>query len=183
MAALVLAALAAAGAHDVLAWRSSLAQQHHHTWLPGDPVRSLLSLDDDVAVRRAVRAYRIARATPRGYDNGETQARVRSRAEVLLSDLSASRKAALASQGSDLLGVLVARGGRVAGGVTADDRALEAFSAAVTRDPANADARYNLELLLRRTHASSTRQGAGNGSGTRGRGRRGAGAGTPGRGY
>jgi hypothetical protein len=176
-ALLLLAALvAAAGAHDVLAWRSSLAQQHHHTWLPGDPVGSLLALRDDAALRRAVHAYTVARDTPRGYDNGETQARVRSRAEVLLADLGTS-------QGNELLGVLVARAGRVTGGITAEDRALDAFATAIILDTSNGDAKYNLELLLRRTRATSTRQGAGNGSGSRGRGRRGAGAGTPGRGY
>jgi hypothetical protein len=67
--------------------------------------------------------------------------------------------------------------------VTADDRAREAFEAAVRRDPANLDAKYNLELLLRRTRATATREGPGNGSGALGQGRRGAGSGTPGRGY
>lgn len=196
--AAVLAALAAVlvlGAHDLLAWRSSIAHgdtllrthpAYAHwlpaAWLPGDPVRPLLALDDDLALRRAVRAYDVAIATPRGYDSGDTQTRVRSAAEVRLSDVSAESDARAASQAGDLLGVLVARGGSIAGGVTPDDRAAQAFAAAVQRDPANVDAKYNLELVLRRARARATRRGPGNGSGTRGRGH-GAAAGTPGRGY
>ena len=77
----------------------------------------------------------------------------------------------------------IAGSGRVTGGITADDRARSTFEAAIRRDPGNTAARYNLELLLRRTRATSTRQGPGNGSGALGHGRRGAGSGTPGRGY
>ena len=39
-------------------------------------MRSVLALDDDLDLRRAVRSFEFAEATPRGYDNGETQARV-----------------------------------------------------------------------------------------------------------
>ncbi|HEX7084440.1 MAG TPA: hypothetical protein VF186_10035 [Gaiellaceae bacterium] len=187
-ALLAVAAVAAAlAAHDVLAWRAAL---HHgdrvpevRSWLPGDPVPSALGLHDDVRLRRAVRAFDAAISTSRGFDAGETRDRVRSAAEVKLSNVAAGRDAAAASQAGDLLGVLVAQGGTVTGGVTADERAQDAFDAAIRRDFANADAKYNLELLLRRTKATSTRHGAGTGSGTRGRGNRGAGAGAPGRGY
>jgi hypothetical protein len=191
-----LAAVLAVAAHDVLSWRSAIARGDARlgsrpasaSWsaaslLPGDPVRRVLALDDDLALRRAVRAFRTAESTPRGFDNGVTQTRVRSAAEIVLSDLAAHGSPARASQAGDLLGVLVARGGRVTGGVSADDRARAAFEAAIRRDPANVDAKYNLELLLRRTRATGTRQGPGNGSGAHGRGRRGAGSGTPGRGY
>jgi hypothetical protein len=194
---LVLAAVAlAVAAHDALAWRSALtrgdarlasapasARWRASTVLPGDPARSALELGDDLALRRAVRAFLVAEATRRGFDNGVTQTRVRSGAEILLSDLAARGSAASASQAGDLLGVLVASAGQVVGGVTPDDRARSAFEAAVRRDPANVDAKYNLELLLRRTKANTTRQGPGSGSGSLGHGRRGAGAGTPGRGY
>jgi hypothetical protein len=193
---LVLALVLALVAHDALSWRSALsrgdkrlasapanAQWRATTLLPGDPARALLALGDDVALRRAVRAFLVAEATPRGFDNGVNQTRVRSGAEIVLSDLAARGPAANASQAGDLLGVLVAKAGRVVGGVTADDRARAAFEAAVRRDPANVDAKYNLELLLRRTKATTTRQGPGSGSGALAHGRRGAGAGTPGRGY
>jgi hypothetical protein len=190
------AAVLAAGAHDALSWRSALARGDARlaahpatagwratTLLPGDPAGRLMAVSDDLALRRAVRAYLVAEATPRGFDNGVNRTRTRATAEILLSDLAAHGSAADASQSGDLLGVLVARGGSVVGGVTADDRARAAFEAAVRRDPSNSDAKYNLELLLRRTRATSTRHGAGTGSGALGRGRRGAGAGTPGLGY
>jgi hypothetical protein len=197
VAVLVLLAVGLAlAAHDALSWRSTLdrgdarltsrpasAQWRASTLLPGDPSRSLLALDDDLALRRAVRAFLVAEATPRGFDNGVNQTSVRSRAEILLSDLAAQGSSANASQAGDLLGVLVAKAGRVTGGVTADDRARAAFEAAVRRDPSNVDAKYNLELVLRRTKATTTRQGPGSGSGALAHGRRGAGAGTPGRGY
>jgi hypothetical protein len=192
----VVAVALAFAAHDLLAWRSAFAhgdaalaahpanaRWSPSTVLPGDPTRSVLGLGDDVQLRRAVRAFDVAIATGRGFDAGETQDRVRSAAEARLSDITATGSARQASQAGDLLGVLVAAAGAVTGGVTADDRAQDAFDAAVRRDASNADAKYNLELLLRRTRATSTRQGPGNGAGTQGRGRRGAGAGTPGRGY
>ena len=197
--AVVLAALAivlALAAHDARSWQSTFtrgdarlasspgqASWRTTTLLPGDPVRAVLTLGDDIELRRAVRTFLVAEATPRGFDNGVTQTRVRSRAEVVLADLAAHGSAARASQAGNLLGVLVVRAGRVTGGVTADDRARAAFEAAIRRDPSNADAKYNLELLLRRTQATATRQGPGSGSGSRGHGRRGAGSGTPGRGY
>jgi hypothetical protein len=192
----LLAAVLALAAHDALSWRSALsrgdarlaaghtgAQWRAPTLLPGDPTKSLLALGDDLALRRAVRAFLVAEATPRGFDNGVTQTRVRSGAEIVLSDLAARGPAAKASQAGNLLGVLVVKAGQVVGGVTADDRARAAFEAAVRRDPSNLDAKYNLELLLRRTKATTTRQGPGSGAGALAHGRRGAGAGTPGRGY
>jgi hypothetical protein len=181
-----LAAVLAAGAHDVLAWRHALRGAEPRvarTWLPGDPARSVLRLDDDLALRRAVRSFRIAYTTGRGFDNGVTRTTRRSVAEVRLTDVAAHGTAADASQAGNLLGVLVVSGGRVTGGITADDRARSTFEAAIRRDPTNTAARYNLELLLRRTRATATRQGPGNGSGALGHGRRGAGSGTPGRGY
>jgi hypothetical protein len=185
LALVAFAVLLALAARDVLAWRYALSHGHLRAaaLLPGDPARSFLALDDDLALRRAVRAFLVAEATPRGFDGGVTQTRTRSAAEVTLTDLAARGAPAAASQAGDLFGVLVARGGRVTGGITADDRARAAFEAAVRRDPSNTAAKYNLELLLRRTRATATRQGPGNGSGALGRGRRGAGSGTPGRGY
>jgi len=192
----VLAVVLALAAHDALSWRSALsrgdvrlvrapadARWRASTLLPGDPTRTVLSLGDDLALRRAVRSFLVAEATPYGFDNGVTQTSVRSGAEVVLSDLAARGSAAAGSQAGDLLGVLVEKGGRVTGGVTADDRARAAFEAAIRRDASNVDAKYNLELLLRRTKATTTRQGPGSGSGSLGHGQRGAGAGTPGRGY
>jgi hypothetical protein len=186
----------ALAAHDAANWRTTLvtgdrqlarrpsaAQWQAVTWLPGDPVRRLDGLTDGLELRRAIRFFAVAERTGVAFDNGASRGRARASAEIALSDASQHGPATSASQASNLLGVLVAVGGRVLGGVTADDRARSAFEAAIRRDPSNTDAKYNLELLLRRTAAQATRQGQGNGTGSRGRGRRGAGAGTPGRGY
>jgi hypothetical protein len=180
------AAALAAVAHDALVWRDVLRGREvrvARAWLPGDPVGSALAVDDVLAQRSAVRSFRVAYTTGRGFDNGVTRTTRRSIAEVRLADVAARGSLRDASQAGNLLGVLVAGGGRVTGGVTADDRARSTFEAAIRRDPSNAAAKYNLELLLRRTRATATRQGPGTGSGALGRGRRGAGSGTPGRGY
>jgi hypothetical protein len=188
-AAVVLVAVAAAlaaVAHDALVWRDVLRGREvrvARAWLPGDPVGSALAVDDVLAQRRAVRSFRVAYTTGRGFDNGVTRTTRRSVAEVRLADVAAHGSFADASQAGNLLGVLVAGGGRVTGGIAADDRARSTFEAAIRRDPTNAAAKYNLELLLRRTRATATRQGPGSGSGALGRGQRGAGSGTPGRGY
>jgi hypothetical protein len=183
---LLLAALLAAATHDVRAWRDVLRGDDvraARTWLPSDPVGSALAVDDELALRRSVRAFRVAYTTGRGFDNGVTRATRRSVAEVQLADVAAHGSAEDASQAGNLLGVLVVGSGRVTGGITADDRARSTFETAIRRDPANVAAKYNLELLLRRTRATATREGPGSGSGALGHGLRGAGSGTPGRGY
>jgi hypothetical protein len=96
--------------------------------------------------------------------------------------VAASGPPAHASQAQTLLGVLAASGGRVAG-QTPEERSRAAFEAAVRTDPANAVAKYDLELLVRRMEARGEREEPGAGSGPGARGRRGAGAGTPGKGY
>jgi hypothetical protein len=194
-AALVLAALALLLARDVRAWNDGLARgdrtyadtPRSATWeastsLSGDPARRLVGIDDDLALRRAVRAFAVAEATGRGFDNGVSRATARSAAEGALADVAATGSPRQASQANDLLGVLLAGGGRFAVSGP-EDRQRAAFEAAVRADPTNADAKYNLELLLRRDRPTGTREGPGRGSGSRGGGRRGAGSGTPGRGY
>ncbi len=152
------------------------------TVVPGDPGGSLLDVSDDLLVRDAFRLYGVARATPEGYDNGQERAATRAHAEVALAEVTSKGSAVQASAAGNLLGVLLtdATGG---GAAAAEDRARASFDAAIRADPGNADAKYNLELLLRRQRVVGTRAGKTNGSGARGASRRGAGAGTPGSGY
>ena len=192
-----LCAFAAAGlAHDAHSWRSALAhgdarfqrapaaaRWNAHAWLPGDPAARLLPVGGEVALRGAVQAFDAAERTGTGFDNGVQRARVRSGATVALSKLAAERSGATTSQANDLLGVLLASAGQTANGETGDDQALAVFQAAVRADPANVDAKYNLELALRRAQPTGVRRGPGNGTGPSEAGRRGAGSGTPGRGY
>jgi hypothetical protein len=194
--ALALAAAAVALGRDASSWEdavragdATLARSPARAdWridpiVPGDPARRLLGIGGDVEVRQALRAYLVAERAPQGFDLGERRARARSAAEALLSDVAAAQDGAPASQAENLIGVLVHRTGRVADGTTAEDRSIAAFETAVRLDPGNADAKFNLELMLRRARATGAREGPGAGSGPRGPGRRGAGAGTPGRGY
>jgi hypothetical protein len=183
-------------AHDLRGWdrafargdggferRPAGARWSASSWLPGDPVRDALAVDDDLRLRRAVQAYVIASGVKRGLDNGARLARIRASAEVALADVTANGSDAQASQAGNLLGVLVATAERVLDAAATEDRAGETFGAAIRADPGNADAKYNLELILRRIRVVGTREGPGNGAGNRGASRRGAGSGAPGSGY
>jgi hypothetical protein len=187
----VAAAAAALATHDVHAWRDALTRGDElyaraperaawsaGTWLPGDPAGRALGAPEDVDLRRAVRLFVLASRTPRGFDAGETRARKRSAAEAALTAVAAAASPVAASQANDLLGVLEALGPGAQ-----DELAVASFQAAVRADPANVDAKTNLELALRRLRATGVRHGPGTGSGPRAGGRRGAGSGTPGSGY
>jgi hypothetical protein len=191
----VAAVVAALGALDARAWERTLARDDAAfgetplrvrwdaaTRLPGDPARAALALDDDLALRRAVRSFLALDAVPRGVDNGDLRGRARAVAQLALADVASNGSPTQSSQANDLLGVIAAGGGRVAG-VSASERARAAFEAAVRADPSNVAAKYNLELVVRRMRARGVREEPGKGSGPGSRGRRGAGAGTPGRGY
>jgi hypothetical protein len=137
----------------------------------------------DSQLRAAVAAYDAAAGAGRSFDNGVTRARLRSRAEALLTDVAIGEDREAAAHADVLLGVLAAGGGRSAAGETPDELSRSFFETAVRLDNANVAAKFDLELAVRRLRAVDARTGAGQGSGPRGGGRRGAGAGLPGRGY
>jgi hypothetical protein len=137
----------------------------------------------DSRLRAAVAAYEAAAGARRSFDNGVTRARLRSRAEALLTDIAIGEDRPAAAQADVLLGVLAASGGRSAAGETPDEVSRSFFETAVRLDNGNVAAKFDLELVVRRLRAVGSRTGAGQGSGPRGGGRRGAGAGLPGRGY
>lgn len=180
-----LAALAGATALDMRAWRNALAsgdatyrstpqraRWQARTLLPGDLVGAILALDEAVELRRAVQAFVVAERTPRGFDNGARRSQARAHAAGMLATLAASPNRRLASQGNDLLGVLAATG-EDAGAEKDVAGARAAFDAGVRANRRNVSAKFNLELLLRRTGARGSRNDPGRGSGPRG----GAGAG------
>jgi len=137
----------------------------------------------DSQLRAAVAAYDAAAGAGRSFDNGVTRARLRSRAEALLTDVAIGEDRDAAAHADVLLGVLAAGGGRSAAGETPDELSRSLFETAVRLDDGNVAAKFDLELAVRRLRAVGARTGAGQGSGPRGGGRRGAGAGLPGRGY
>jgi hypothetical protein len=139
--------------------------------------------DADSRLGAAVASYEIAAKARRGFDNGLTRARLRMRAQALLTDVAIGEDPKAAAQADVLLGVLAADGGRSAAGETPDELSRSFFETAVRLDNGNVAAKFDLELVVRRLRAVGARTGAGQGSGPRGGGRRGAGAGLPGRGY
>jgi hypothetical protein len=194
----VVAALAFLVAHDLRAWQSSVqegdaryaatpasARWEPDTFLPLDLSETVLGAGDDVSARRAIRLFRTADAARGGLDTALERQGTRARAELALADVARGGVPAVASQASDLLGVLAFGDFAAGGGRDADQagRAVSAFTDAVRLDPSNQAAKVNLELVLRLFAAHGVRPGASPTSGGPGPGRRGAGAGLPGRGY
>lgn len=152
--------------------------------LPGGTVRGILAVDDDLAFRRGVWLFRLGR--PRedvlGRPNRTTlQNEARSELARVLELPGDARKR---SRAESLLGALdVADAERSsAGGSFLLDRAAAHFVAALELDPLNDEAKFNLELSLRRSAARPPPPAGGRGGrpGERGRG---AGQGTSGSGY
>ena len=173
---LVLAAVAALAAADARSWRDAAGRADGRspaTRVPGDPVGGFLALDDDLAFRRAVRAYIAAEYIPFGVNDNDSWAAARARSAAALAVVAERSEPRLASRAHDLLGVLAANDFSV-------DQALERFRSAIVADPTNVNAKRNLETLLRAIAAVGVRIPPGGfGPG----GRRGTGFSPPGTGY
>jgi hypothetical protein len=157
---------------------------HRATWRPatrlGGTASSLLGVRDDLAFRLALRLYRIVQSTPNRLDTAVELQTLRSQAETALS---ASARGGHASQADTLLGILAFGESATGTGSNAAAAAISDFSNAVRADPANAAAKFDLELMLRLTVAQGSRSGTGPGGSFGRGGRRGAGGGVPGTGY
>jgi hypothetical protein len=197
-AAVVVAVLAALLAQDLRSWRDAFARDdltfaasprartgwHAVAILPGDPAAALLSVGDDRTLRTGVRLFAASYRTGLGFDSGASQRRLRSAAQAVLARAAQDPDPQRASQAYDLAGILAFGESSSAGGsASATDRAVTDLQTAVRLDPANEDAKANLELLLRLLVARGARPGPTAVSGPRASGRRGAGSGTPGTGY
>jgi hypothetical protein len=198
IAALALAAavLAALLAVDVRAWHDGLrdgdarlAAGERGRWEAderfGGLARRFLEIDDDLAARRALALFRVARQRGQDLGGGLERQGARGAAETALADVAQNADPGTAAQASVLLGVLAFSDPRTGGPEVATpvERALAAFEQAHRLDPGNEAAKYDLELILRLLEARGGRPGAAPGAGPRAGGRRGAGGGTPGRGY
>jgi tetratricopeptide (TPR) repeat protein len=187
-------------AADVARWRAALAADDVRwravpdepgLWqpgarVPGDPARLLLSVDDDVRFREALRALRLGRlelgfssdpalALPRA----EAQARL---ARVFEEDPSPARS----SRALGLIGVIGFANSlfETRGQLALVREAVAAFEAAIAIDPANDEAKANLEQALQRRQALEALAGAGAAEPTPGgAGARGAGTANTGSGY
>jgi hypothetical protein len=191
-AVLALLAADAAGWHDAIRSgdRTLVASPTEATWhsasvLPGDPAKSLLALDTPLAFRAAQQSFVAVEAAGTGYDNGVSEARTRGELEAQLSELARGGDHVLASAADNLLGILAYADATPSGPIAPApvDQAVADFGAAIRLDPADDDAKVNLELLLDALRAKGTRSGSSNSVGGPAKGKSGAGGGIPGRGY
>lgn len=198
-AAIALAAFLALLAADVLRWRGHLEEADLRTgsgaadselWiadtrLPGDPAATLLEVDDDVAFRRALRLFRLG--NPRRPARNQSDLNVRLAADARLAEVADSDPSpAIRSRAAMLRGLLSleAARGEPLRAQTLLRRALADLRSAIRLDDRNADAKYDLELVLRllRTVEEESPPGSGQGQQQqRGQGQ-GQGAGTSGSG-
>jgi hypothetical protein len=190
----IIACLAA----DVLSWRNAIRSGDREfavsaadaTWkvnaiLPRDPAHGLLSLGLPLRFRVAEQSFVAVQKAGQGFDNGQSESRTRGEVEAELAALAQSRDGVIASRADNMLWILAFTDSTPSGPVAAApiDQSVADFQAAIRLDPTNADAKFNLELLLRQLIAKGVRPGANNNGGGRANGHHGAGGGLPGRGY
>jgi hypothetical protein len=199
IAAIVVAALVALLASDLRSWRKALgagdvayAQNHvtgrwqASTVLPAGLSRGMLGISDDLALRRAAATFAVVRTLGNGVDNGYSESQRRAALEVVLTNLAGSPDRRRDSVVDNMLGILAYQDSQRTGpsAPAPIDRAVNDFEAAVELDPANEDAKFNLEWLRRQLVAHGQRGGGTSGQGGPAKtGRKGAGGGVPGKGY
>ena len=158
------------------------------TVVPRDLAVRLIGTEDDVELRRAVRAVLLARLSDPSISISDPaiallQNAAQARLDyIVASDASAADK----SRAAGLLGVI-----GLARLVSETQDRVAALSSTVTNlqlaialDPSNHDAKYNLELALQRARGTQLTEGAGGRNPSPGgSGSSGAGAGDPGSGY
>lgn len=170
--------------------RFAFAPARSDLWAPAQLIpfgtaKALLQLDDDLAYRRALQVFMLGQPRDQPFSDAEVIGR-RGQAQELLVDVverdnDPGRRAAAAN----LIGVL-----GFANAALDDSQAraylnaaIENFRAAISIDPENADAKYNLELALARLQAAERAAGAQARRDTRSGSGAGAGTGQPGTGY
>ena len=190
-----LAVLGALLAGDVRAWRSALAagdaayvaSPSQASWAAqtrlGGVSEALLGIRDDVQLRNALQIYVDASKLHLRLDNALVVESARANAQDALEQVSHARDPRRVSQVLTLLGILAYRAFASGGVQSQVDAAISDFTDAVRADPANEQAAYDLELLLRLTAARGSRVEPGQGGGFGRTGHRGAGGGQPGSGY
>jgi hypothetical protein len=195
---LVLAVAAALLAADVRAWQGAVrtgdlrfsqnpgyAEWTASPLLPGDPARSLLGIGSQIAFRNAVKTFVTVAAEGQGFDNGYSESRDRAGAEAVLTTLAAGTNKQRDSEADNLLGILAYTDSKQTGPYAPSpvERSESDFRSAVSLDPTNEDAKFNLEWLMRQLVAEGSRKGANGSAGASKKGHNGAGGGVPGKGY
>lgn len=162
-------------------WRAS-------THVPFDLAVTLIGTEDDVELRRAVRSVRLARLDDPSVSLSDPEiALLRNDAQARLDAIVAGdADARTKSRAAGLLGVLgLARlGSETQDRVALLGATVANLQLAIALDPANDEAKYNLELALQRSRGIQLTEGAGGQNPSPGgSGSSGAGAGDPGSGY
>jgi hypothetical protein len=199
VACLALAAALLLLAADVARWRGALeagdvryraAPAEDGLWRPAERVpfgaaRRLIDADDDLLFRDAVRALRLGQLE-RGFVSDPALALPRAEAQALLRAAAENGDASRRSRAFGLVGVI----GFANSIFEARDQAallreaVALFQGAITIDPENGEAKYNLEQALQRGRALEAAAGSGTPQPEPGgAGSRGAGTGAPGSGY
>jgi hypothetical protein len=165
----VLAVVLGLLATDVAAWRTTVARDdlrfrasptHGALWrpvtrLPGDPASALVGTSSTIAWRRSLQYFWYSRIGSNPEIRMDTPTLRAAAQDKLLRQLSAAPTAAQRSQAANLLGVLVVT--TPAPGRDQDvvrqilKRSAGYFRQAIEIDPADADAKQNLELVYRIT--------------------------------
>jgi hypothetical protein len=197
---LVIALVLALVAVDVARWQDAIrvgdvryraSTEETRLWranslVPFDPAGSLLGVGDDVELREAVRALRLARLDDAVISDPELAIRRNEAQARLEAVLAAGKDDATRSRAASLLGALgLARSVYETEGREALLSAtVSNLKLAIDLDPSNAEPKFNLELAyqtgrgLRLAEASAGQNPSPGGSGSKG-----AGAGEPGSGY
>lgn len=122
--------------------------------------KEALGVDDDLVYRRALRAFAVdARRADNPYDFSRPAFRAEAQATLATVERSSDLAPALRSKAASLQGVLTFDEAIAdpVNGPTLIRRALGDFERAVRIDPANEEAKYNLEYLLRVLDPSAAR--------------------------
>ena len=126
------------------------------TLLPGDTVERMIGVGDDIAFRRALQRWVLARPSQQPRNQHDVALRADADARLaFVADAGAS--AETRSRAATLRGVLALDEARSSGprGGAAIERSLEQFRTAIRLDGTNSQAKYDLELVLRLARPSA----------------------------
>lgn len=198
-ACFVLGALLVLMGVDVTSWRSTMRSDDvtyraapqgdlwsPRTFLPAHITRSLLGVGDDIAYRRALQSFRLAHVESPVISDPSLIV-FRNDATVRLTDIvDHGSDPARRSQAANLLGAIAYADalGDFTNRAKLIVSASQRFGQAITFDPTNDDAKYNLELTLALGKATNLSEGGGGANpAPGGKGSKGAGAGDAGSGF